>query len=67
MDGNRKMRSKQVKQRCNCCGHEFSLMYWENGTYTYLDDPCECETDFSPLGISLSEWLEKLKGGKYED
>ena len=42
-------------------------MYWENGTYTYLDDPCECKTDFSPLGSSLSEWLEKLKGGKYED
>lgn len=56
------MRCKQVKQRCNGCGQEFSLMYYEDGTYDYLDDVCECEgTGFSPLGISLSEWLEELK------
>lgn len=60
------MKTKIVKQQCSCCGHTFDLMYHENGTYTYLDDPCECEAEFFPLGLSLSEWLGKLKGGKYE-
>lgn len=52
---------KQVEQQCSCCGHRFSLMYWPNGTYTYLDDPCDCEADFFPLGPSLSEWLEQIR------
>ena len=48
---------KTVEQECSVCGHRFSLQYHSNGTYTYLDEPCECEADFFPLGPSLSEWL----------
>lgn len=52
---------KQVMQQCSACGHQFALMYWEDGTYTYLDDPCECHAEFIPLGPSISEWIEQLK------
>lgn len=52
---------KQVVQQCSVCGHQFSLMYWEDGTYTYLDDPCDCHAEFIPLGPSISEWIEEMK------
>ena len=52
---------KQVEQECSCCGHRFWVVYWEDGTYTYLDDPCECEGEFVPLGPSISEWLEQIR------
>ena len=51
------MPCKQVEQQCLCCGHRFWLMYWADGTYTYLDDPCDCEADYFPLGPSISEWI----------
>lgn len=54
------MKHKIVKQECECCGHKFSLMYHEDGTYTYLDTPCECEADFYPFGPSITEWLERI-------
>lgn len=54
--------NKQVKQECSCCGHQFDLMYWANGSYTYLDDPCDCEAEFHPVEGSptISEWLEQV-------
>lgn len=52
---------KQVAQQCSACGNQFSLMYWEDGTYTYLDDPCDCHAEFIPLGPSISEWIEEIK------
>ena len=54
---------KQVEQQCSACGHRFFLMYWEDGTYTYLDDPCECHADYFSLGPSISEWLQEIKEG----
>ena len=58
------MNCKRVEQQCSCCGHRFFLMYWADGTYTYLDDPCECEAEFFPHGPSLSEWMEKINREK---
>lgn len=54
---------KIVRQQCNECGCEFDLVYWSDGTYTYLDDTCDCESNFSPVDgqPSLSEWLEQIK------
>lgn len=51
---------KRVTQECTVCGHQFDLMYHSNGTYTYMDEPCECEAEFIPLGPSLAEWLETV-------
>lgn len=51
---------KRVTQECTVCGHQFDLMYHSNGTYTYVDEPCECEAEFIPLGPSLAEWLETV-------
>ena len=59
----KKPKSKIVEQQCSCCGCRFSLMYHSDGKYTYLDDPCECEAEFIPLGLSISEWLEHINGG----
>ena len=55
------MKRKIVKQECWECGHTFSLIYYEDGTYTYLDAPCGCKADFFPLdGPSITEWLERI-------
>lgn len=55
-------KQKIVEQQCTSCGRIFALMYHSNGKYTYLDDPCECEAEFIPLGPSIYEWIEQLKG-----
>lgn len=52
---------KRVTQECTVCGHQFDLMYHSDGTYTYLDEPCECEAEFIPYGPSIAEWLEQIK------
>lgn len=56
---------KIVTQECHFCGKRFDLMYWANGTYTYLEEPCECEAEFSPVDgkPTLMEWLEQIKNG----
>ena len=55
------MKHKIVKQECWNCGRTFSIVYHEDGTYTYLDDPCECEQDFFPWdGPSITEWIERI-------
>jgi len=50
-------------QECNSCGKRFRLKYEANGSYRYVDDPCECEDAFSPTNCSpsISQWLESLK------
>lgn len=55
---------KQVEQQCNKCGKTFWVEYFSDGTYMYLDDPCECESGFSPVpgSPSIGEWLEMIKG-----
>ncbi len=52
---------KQVEQQCANCGERFWLMYWADGTYTYMSDPCDCDADFFPLGPSISEWIAGLE------
>lgn len=56
------MKSKIVMQACACCGEIFSVRYLENGNIEYMDEPCECESDFEPISgePSISEWMETL-------
>lgn len=54
----------EAKQLCSGCGAEFSLMYYrDNGSYSYISDPCECEDSFTPSqGVpSLSQWMEHME------
>lgn len=57
------MNNLTVKQECNSCGERFTVRYYANGWYDYLDTPCECEDGFTPAdgAPSFSEWLESLK------
>lgn len=57
------MASLTVKQECCSCGERFTVRYYENGWYDFLDTPCECEDGFTPADgePSISEWLESLK------
>lgn len=53
-----------VEQECNCCGTTFRVQYCENGSYgsyIYIDEPCNCECDFSPVdgAPSISEWIKR--------
>ncbi len=47
------------EQECNNCGARFKVRYMRDGTYIYIDEPCECDSDFSPVegNPSMSEWL----------
>lgn len=51
------------EQQCNGCGNIFKVQYLNNGSYNYIDEPCECEDTFSPLSAtpSISEWLNLKK------
>jgi len=48
---------------CSACGKIFVISYRVDGSYEYITEPCECETDFEPCDgyPSISEWLEKVK------
>ena len=50
-------------QSCNECGCEFIIRIYENGSYDYLTETCECESDFSPCNgeLSISQTVEMLK------
>ena len=50
-------------QSCNACGCQFIIRVFEDGTYDYLTEPCECESEFSPCDgeISISQSVEALK------
>ena len=56
---------RNAYQECNECGKLFQITYFEDGTYEYFDDPCNCESGFSPVdGVpSISEWIESLRSG----
>jgi hypothetical protein len=55
-----KMKTKIVKQECNECGRQFNVEYSSNGGYNYIENTCDCESDFSPVdGPSISEWMEE--------
>ena len=49
-------------QVCMCCGKIFPVRYLENRNIEYMDEPCECESDFEPISgePSISEWMETL-------
>lgn len=50
-----------VEQECSLCGRRFKLVYKPDG-YAYLEDPCGCAADFSPInGRSFSEFLEDME------
>lgn len=36
-------------------------MYSEDGIIRFFGDECACEAEFSPIGPSISEWLEEVK------
>ena len=50
-----------VEQECTACGKKFQVMYSEDGIIRFLGDECACEAEFSPIGPSISEWLEEIK------
>ena len=43
------MEDNIFEQECNGCGAKFRIQYQDNGSYKYIDEPCECESDFSPV------------------
>jgi hypothetical protein len=55
------MKTKIVKQRCNECGRQFNIEYHSDGSYYYIENTCDCESDFSPVdGPSIFQWLEEI-------
>ena len=50
-----------VEQECTACGKKFRVMYSEDGIIRFFGDECACEAEFSPIGPSISEWLEEVK------
>ena len=54
---------RTAEQECHSCGKHFYLKYHSDGTYEYVEEVCDCDTDFSPVEgeLSISEWLEYLK------
>ena len=64
LKGDNEMDYLIARQRCNNCGFEFDIMYFEDGNYEYIEgqEPCECEDGFSPCDgvLSISEWLESI-------
>lgn len=50
-------------QSCNACGSQFIIRVYEDGSYEYLTNTCDCESGFSPLDgeMSISETVETLK------
>lgn len=65
-DGNAKIRRHhRAVQECSECGKQFTLLYLDDGSYEYLEEPCECDASFHPVDgeLSISEWLETIKKG----
>jgi len=50
-------------QECNTCGKQFIIRVYEDGSYDYLTETCECESGFSPVDgeISISQAVETLQ------
>lgn len=50
-------------QSCNSCGCQFIIRIYEDGSYDYLTETCDCESDFSPCDseLSISQVIKTLK------
>ena len=50
-------------QSCNECGSQFILRVYNDGTYEYLTNPCDCEGGFSPCDgeLSISQIFDTLQ------
>ena len=59
-DENTGEKTVRVLQECNNCGDQFLVLYRSNGNYEYIEDSCNCESDFSPVGEnpSITQWIE---------
>jgi hypothetical protein len=57
------MKNIIVMQECSVCGKRFPLRYFEDGTYEYISETCNCEAGFNPINgsLSISEWLDTLE------
>lgn len=54
----------KVMQRCEGCGALFYAEYCSDGTYEYMNDVCDCESEFHPYYSnepSLSEFMFVFK------
>lgn len=53
-----------AKQYCNECGCQFIIRVYGDGTYDYLTEFCECESEsgFTPCedGLSISQIVDSL-------
>lgn len=50
----------KVMQKCETCGALFYVKYYSDGTYEYMNDVCECESEFHPYysnNPTLSEFM----------
>ena len=56
------MKTYIASQECSYCGEQFRVEYAECGGYRFIDFPCECEVEFSPVDgePSISQWLEYI-------
>ena len=54
---------KTVEQICESCGKHFYLKYCSDGTYEYIGEVCDCESDFHSVEgePSIPEWIDTLK------
>lgn len=51
----------KVMQKCETCGALFYVEYCSDGTYEYMSDVCECESEFHPYYSNrptLSEFMQ---------
>lgn len=56
----------RVMQKYQSCGALFYVAYRSDGTYEYMNDACDCESEFrtySPDEPSLSEFMSMLREG----
>ena len=55
---------RKVMQQCESCGALFYVKYYSNGTYEYMNDVCECESEFCPYSSNeptISEFMLMFK------
>ena len=53
-----------VMQKCESCGALFYVTYCSDGTYEYMNDVCDCESEFHPYHSdepTLSEFMSMFK------
>lgn len=65
----RALREDVFEQECFECGQRFRVRYLEegeSGRYEYVDEPCECQAPFGPVGdaLALSQWMMYRKAAR---